>query len=279
MCVAAAAIPAATLAISAVSTVASIGMGIYSAQQQASQAQAQMNMQARQQQLAQQQQRQSMIQQQEMQRQSMLQSQQQNYQNQVLQQRQQQDQYNLQVLQSNNQILNQYNQQRQQVEMERAGIMSKHQAELTAYQRRKETADKQVRFNNEAANKVYEQEQIKMDEARKKAAFAQQTALAKSIGAKGAILSAGRTGQSVGLLINDVERQSGFEQAMADASKESTIQQSQISMDQAFLQSLGANNQAVSNVGMRPQDPYMPAFPGIPNFVDPFDGNSEPAFG
>ena len=54
-----------------------------------------------------------------------------------------------------------------------------------------------------------------MSEAKKKAAFAQQTALAKSIGSKGAILSAGRTGQSVGLLINDAERQSGFAQAQA----------------------------------------------------------------
>ena len=31
-------------------------------------------------------------------------------------------------------------------------------------------------------------------------------------------------------------------------------------MDQAFLQSLGANNQAKSRVGMAPTDPYMPAF-------------------
>ena len=277
--VAGAAAANATLAIGAISTIASVGMGVMSAQQQAAQAQASMNMQARQQQLQQQQQRQSMIQQQEMQRQSMQQAQQQNYQNQMLQQSQAQQQYNLQVLQSNTQIANQYQQQREQVAAERAAIARKHGADLLAYQRRTETARDQVRYNNEAANKVYEQEQTKMDEARKKAAFAQQTALAKSIGAKGAILSAGRTGQSVGLLVNDVERQSGFEKAMADASMQSTMEQSQISMDQAFLQSLGANNQATSNVGMKPQDPYMPAFPGIPNFVDPFQDNSEPAFG
>ena len=269
----------ASLAISAATTAASVGMGLMSAQQQSQQAQAQMNMQARQQQLQQQQQRQSMIQQQEMQRQSMLQSQQQAYQSQVLQQRQAQDQYNLQVLQSNVQIQNQYNQQRAAVEQERHNIQRKYEADRIAFQRRQEEADQQIKYNNEAANKVYEQEQSKMTEAKKKAAFAQQAALAKAIGSKGAILSAGRTGQSVGLLINDAERQSGFAQAQADAQLASTMEQSQISMDQAFLQSIGANNQAKSRVGMAPTDPYMPAFPGIPNFVDPYQSEQEPAFG
>ena len=268
MCVAAAAIPAATLAVSAVSTVASIGMGIMSAQQQAAQAQAQMNMQARQQEQSMQMQRDQMIQQQNQQRQSL-----------ELNQRQQQDQYNLSVIQSNAQIQNQYNQQRAQVEAERANIQKKYAADRLAYQRGTEEQDQQIKYNNAAANKVYEQEQSKISEAKKKAAFAQQTALAKSIGSKGAILSAGRTGQSVGLLINDAERQSGFAQAQADAQLASTLEQSQISMDQAFLQSLGANNQAKSRVGMAPTDPYMPAFPGIPNFVDPYQSDQEPAFG
>ena len=44
-------------------------------------------------------------------------------------------------------------------------------------------AGQQIKYNNEAANKVYEQEQSKMSEA-EKAAFAQQTALAKAIGSK-----------------------------------------------------------------------------------------------
>ena len=265
----AAAAATATMVISGIGTAASIGMGIMSAQQQSAQAQAQMNMQAQQQQQNMQMQRQSMIQQQNQQRQSL-----------ELNQRQQQDQYRLQVEQSNNQILNQYNQQRQQVEMERANIMAKHKADRIAYQREVETADTQVRFNNEAANRVYEQEQTKITEAKKKAAFAQQTALAKSIGAKGSILAAGRTGQSVGLLLNDAERQSGFAQAQADAMAQSLVDQSAISMDQAYLQSIGANNRAQSQVGMRPENPFMPSFPGIPNFVDLYtDSSDEPAFG
>ena len=255
-------------ALAAVGLVANLGLGIAQMSQSAAAAQAQLNMQAKQQEQNMKMQHQQMVQQQQMQHQQL-----------TLNQRQQQDQYNLQVQQSNNQILNQYNQQRMQVEQERHQIQRKYVADRLAHQRATEEQDQQIRYNNEAANRMYIQEQAKMTEAKKKAAFAQQTALAKSIGSKGAILSAGRTGQSVGLLVNDVERQSGFEKAMADATMQSTLEQSQISMDQAFLQSLGANNQATSNVGMKPQDPYMPAFPGIPNFVDPFQDNSEPAFG
>ena len=121
----------------------------------------------------------------QMQRQQMIQQQeQQQYQSLELNQRQQQDQYNLQVIQSNAQIQNQYNQQRAQVEAERAKIQKKYIADRFAYQRGVEEQDQQIKYNNEAANKVYEQEQSKMSEAKKKAAFAQQAALAKSIGQK-----------------------------------------------------------------------------------------------
>ena len=162
--------------------------------------------------------------------------------------------------------------------MERNRIQQKYEADRIAHQRSVEEQDTQIKYNNEAANKVYQQEQAKMTEAKKKAAFAQQTALAKAIGSKGAILSAGRTGQSVGLLVNDAERQSGFARAQADAQLASTLEQSQISMDQAFLQSIGANNQAESRKGMRPQDPYHAILTWHPNFVDPYQEETSPAF-
>lgn len=274
MCIAAAAIPAVTLAVSAASAVASVGMGIYSAQQQASQAQASMNMQAQQAQqqaqMQQDQQRQSMIQQQNQQRNQQIFMQQQQQQTMQMQAQQQAEQRDLQVRQSNVQIANQYNQQRRQVAAEREQIMSKYSADRIGYQRDVETANKQKYFNNEAANAVYKQEQLKMSEAKKKAAFASQTALAKSIGAQGSILAAGRTGQSVGLLVNDAERQAGFEQAQADASLESSLQMGAIGMDQALLQNKSANQKAENNVGYDPNLPYMPSMPGIPNFIDPF---------
>lgn len=252
------------------STVASVGMGIMSAQQQAAQAQASMNMQARQQQLGQQQQRQQMVLQQNQQRQSAIQQRDQNIAQMSLQDRQNQQGYNLQVLQSNQQIASQYNQQRKQVEAERTQIQKKYAADRLGFQRETEQAAEQKYFNNEAANRMYVQEQTKITEAKKKAAFARQAALAKSIGAQGAILSSGRTGQSVGLLVNDAERQAGFEQAQATATMDSAVEQSQIGMASAFIQNASANQQADNRVGFNPESPYMPSMPGIPEFIDPY---------
>lgn len=247
------AIAAASLAISAASTVASVGMGIVSAQQQAAQAQAQLDMQARQ---AEQQQR-NIIAQQDQARQNVM-----------LQQRQQQQQMNLQVSQSNAQMVNQYNQQRQTVLNERAGIMGRYEAQKLAYQRSKERSEQQILNNNQAANRVYMAEQAKISEAEKKAAFEQQALLAKSIGAKGSILAAGRSGQSVGLLVNDVERQLGFAMAQEDAMARGVREQAGIAMEGASLQNQSANNVAASEVAYNPSMPYLPGLPDVPNFID-----------
>ena len=255
MCIATTA--AATLAISAVSTVSSIGMGIYSAQQQAAQAQAGLNMQAQQAERQQQLAFQQATMQQEQERNRL-----------VLSQRQQQQQMNLQIANSNASMINQFNQQQRQVLNERASLMSRNQAEKLTYQRSKETFDEQVRNNNQAANRVYMAEQSKINEAEKKAAFEQQAMLSKSIGDKGKVLAAGRSGQSVGLLINDVERQLGFATAAEDAMAMSKKEQGLLAMDSAFLQAQSQNNQAASQVSWNPSDPYLPAMPDTPSFID-----------
>ena len=149
--------------------------------------------------------------------------------------------------------------------------MDRYSADRLIYQRSSENKKKQVDLNNEAASRAYETEQTKLSEARKKASFARQSNLAKMIGAKGSILSSGRTGQSIGLLVNDAERQSGFAQAQADASLESSITAASIGMDTAFTQSQSANQQADNQVPIFPQAPYLPEFPGIPKYVDPFN--------
>ena len=248
-------------------------MGIYGAQQQAAQAQASMDMQAAQmeQQMNMQaaQQRQQMQQNQQLQQQSLIQQQQQAYQARNLQQQQAAQQYNLQVSQANTDIQNQYNQQLQAVQQERAQIMQRDEFSRQAYQRNKESSDKQIRFNNEAANRLYVQEQSKQSEAKKKAAFANQDALVQMIGAKGAILSAGRTGQSVGLLVNDVERQAGFAEAKANASLASSMEQSAIAMQQGFYEAQSANAQVDSNRTPAPTEAYLPSLPNIPEFIKP----------
>lgn len=241
------------------STVASVAMGAMSMQSQAAAAQAQMNLQAQQAQRQQEMQRQSMMLQQDQQRQTL-----------ILQQKTQQDQYNLSIQQANTQIANQYQQQNARVRQERANLAKEFEQRKQAYQQDKESAEQQQRYNNEAANRMYVQEQSKLSEAKKKQAFAQQSALAKMIGSKGAILSAGRTGQSVGLLVNDAERQAGFQQAQASALLDSKRDQAFLGMETAFIQAKSANQRAVDSVGIAPIAPYMPDMPDVPNFVDPY---------
>jgi hypothetical protein len=254
MCVAAAAVPAVSLAITGISTAASIGFGIYSAQQQ----QQQIANAERARQVQQQQQVANAIRQQTQQQAA-----------QTLALKQKQEQANLQVQQANQSILTQYEQQVRATKAERESILSRYAADKIGYQRSKEQAEKQYGLNAEALNTAYMQEQTKLKEVRQKAAFESQAALAKSIGMKGKILASGRTGQSVGLLVKDVDRQSGFEIAAQEASVDSAKDAAGISMDQAYNQAESANAQAASKIGFNPPKPYLPEMPGSPNFVDP----------
>lgn len=206
MCVAPAAIPAASLALSAVSTVASIGMGIMSAQQQAAQAQAQVDMQHR--------------------------------------------------------------QRTEAAQLSNKQALLTQQGQVRAEQASRKSYYQQLDNVNNAVNKTYVQEQAKQDEARVKAAFKTQNILAKSIGAQGKILASGASGQSVGLLSLDAERQAGFAQAQVNASVDSADIQSAISQDIAYDQAQSSINQAFSRTAAPTQapvlDPYGMAGLNIP---------------
>ena len=255
---------------------------LLSQQTQQSQMLQQQLFQARQQQqsqmLAIQQQSQQQLFQADMQQQQMLQSmQQQGEQNRLqvqLQQdamRQQAEQAaksrNLQIEQMNAQLADKYTQQREAIKAERAQLMQKNQVDRRLYQDSKETAARQIKNNNEEANRVYTAEQARLEGKRKEAAFEAQSILAKSIGAKGTILASGRTGQSIGLLINDVERQAGIQKAQQTAMLESDRVASIIGMDNAFAANRAANEQAASQVGFNPEMPYLPSMPQVPTFV------------
>ena len=192
MCIAAAEIPAASLALSAVSTVARMALSIQQSQMQARQAQQQAALQQRQQQQ---------------------------------QFQQQQDQDRRQREQKNKEIKTNYD-----------GMVRAQQAGRLAYERQNSSI-------NSAANKTYVQEQVKLNEARDQAAFKSQENLIKSIGTQGAVLASGATGQSVGLMALDAERQQGFATAQANASLRSTAAQSAISQDIAFDQAKSSMNQ------------------------------------
>ena len=167
----------------------------------------------------------------------------------------------------NAQLSDKYTQQREAVKAERAQLMQKYTVDRKLYQDSKETAQQQMKNNAEEANRVYTAEQARLNDKRKEAAFEAQSILAKSIGAKGSILASGRTGQSIGLLVTDVERQAGLQKAQQTAMLESDRVASIIGMEDAMAKNRAANDQAASQVGFNPDMPYLPNMPQVPTFV------------
>ena len=174
---------------------------------------------------------------------------------------------NLQIEQMNAQLADKYTQQKEAVRAERAQLLKKFETDKRVYQDSKETAIKQKIENASAANRVYRAEQAKLESKRKEAAFEAQSILAKSIGAKGSILASGRTGQSVGLLVTDVERQAGIAKAQQTAMLEADKVAAMIGMEDAFDQNRAADMQAESQIGFDPTMPYLPKMPEVPTFV------------
>lgn len=151
----------------------------------------------------------------------------------------------------------QYQAAQRQAHSERQAQVQKHIGDTRTQQASTLAYYNQLNNNNEAANKSYVSEQVKLNEAKDKAAFQAQKNYAKAIGAQGKILSSGATGQSVGLLALDVERQKGFADAEQNASMRSAEQAASIGMDTAFTQAKGVNNTAYNNLTPTVQAPLM----------------------
>lgn len=247
---------AAGLWIGIASAVSSTALGIYGAVAQAQQANAQMAFQAKQMQL-------QMMQT----REQMMLSQNQAASTLNLQREQGNQQLNFQIESANAAMVQQYNTARDAVMAQRAQLTAGYEGQKYLYNTAFDRANDQVKLNSEAANRVYMAEQLKVTEAQKEATFAQQGLLAKAIGAAGTILASGRVGQSVGLLVNDTERQAGFATAQHLAMLESKRQQSIIQMESAAIQNESANNAAYSNLPLNPSAPVMPPMPTMPTLV------------
>ena len=156
----------------------------------------------------------------------------------------------------------QIQQQKQQTELSNQQLANQYVGDVAAQQAQELAYNKQVANNQTAANKSFVQEQAKLNEARQAAAFKAQEIYAKQIGAKGSVLATGATGQSVGLLALDADRQAGFQQAQQDASIRSAAQQASVAGDMAFTQAESADNQAYSQLRIPVQAPTLAPSPG-----------------
>lgn len=175
-----------------------------------------------------------------------------------MQQAQQQQQAaHMQAAQAQQTMDMQYQAAQRQAYSERQAQVQKHIGDVSIQQAGTNAYLNQLHNNNEAANKSYVAEQTKLNEARDKAAFQAQKNYAKSIGAKGKILASGATGQSVGLMAMDVERQKGFADAEASAGLRSAEGAAAVGLDTAYTQAKSANNTAFNNLTPTVQAPML----------------------
>tara|TARA_R100000458_G_scaffold32551_1_gene29929 strand:+ start:632 stop:1366 length:735 start_codon:yes stop_codon:yes gene_type:complete len=128
-------------------------------------------------------------------------------------------------------------------------------AQLAADAASKEAYYQQREINQIEANRATEAAQQELAEKINKAQFESQTNLAKSIQAQGTVLASGGAaqGQSLMLMLQQAERELGFEQAQIDATvfdatKNFGLQQFGIDMDLYSADTTAANNISTSAI-------------------------------
>ena len=156
----------------------------------------------------------------------------------------------------------QLQQQRQQAEVQNQQLANDYVGKVAQQQAQTEAYEKQLLYNQNAANRGFAQEQAKLDEAKTKAAFKSQEIYAKQIGALGSVLASGATGQSIGLLAMDTERQAGLGKAEQDASVASAARQAAVGTQLVADQQTSANNEAYSQLAISPAAPTFSPSPG-----------------
>lgn len=157
-----------------------------------------------------------------------------------------------------------YRQAQNQARIQNLGIMKRHVGEVNAQQAARLAQQNQMFYNDQSVNSKYVADQIKLKEARDKSAFEMQKIYAKQIGSRGSVLATGLSGQSIGLLALDAERQAGFAQAQSEATVRSAETAAARSMTGAYWQAMSLNEQEASKVGFPVQAPtYAPEPIGI----------------
>jgi hypothetical protein len=156
----------------------------------------------------------------------------------------------------------QLQQQRQQTEVQNQQLANDYVGQVAQRDAQIDSYNQQVLNNQNAANQAFAAEQTKLDEAKTKAAFKSQEIYAKSIGAKGSVLATGATGQSVGLLALDADRQAGLGIAEQDAAVDSAAKAAAVGAQMAADQQTSANNEAFSRLAISPAAPIFSPSPG-----------------
>lgn len=155
----------------------------------------------------------------------------------------------------------QFSAQQAAVAQQNAVAQAQYQNQMAVYRQSEQTYKRQMDLNAEAANRAYIQEQQKLDFQYKQAALEASELLSSSMRTQGQLLASGRTGQSIGTLANDADREYSRDLATLGLNLAYSNQNYMVSVDGIQQQWESANNMAASQRQMRPQKPIMQSGP------------------
>jgi hypothetical protein len=138
------------------------------------------------------------------------------------------------------------------------GLMSAVQS-IAGYQAQSQAASaserayqEQRNLNQEAANRAYQQTQLKMKGEMDKASQQAEQGLVRRLQAQGTTLAAGRSGQSIGTLLGDAERIEGKDLGALGMNLAYAQQDYFFGMENIYTQQKRANIQAASQRVAKP---------------------------
>ena len=138
------------------------------------------------------------------------------------------------------------------------GLMSAVQS-IAGYQAQSQAASaserayqEQRNLNQEAANRAYQQTQLKMKGEMEKASQQAEQGLVRRLQAQGTTLSAGRSGQSIGGLLADAERVEGKDLGALGMNLAYAQQDYYFNVENNFLAAKSTINQAASQRKAKP---------------------------
>lgn len=150
-----------------------------------------------------------------------------------------------------------YTQAQQETNYANAVAQQQYQMQQQAYAQSERAYTQQVEQINLAANRVYESKQKELSAEYRKASEEANQRMVKSLQQQGTILSSGRSGQSIGILISDAERTAGRDFALLGQNLAYANEDYFYGAQSVFNEAQSSMNVAASNRMLAPTAPIM----------------------
>lgn len=148
-----------------------------------------------------------------------------------------------------------YSEQQAQASYANSVAQAQYKQQQVLFQQSQTAYQQQISLNAEAASRAYAQEQQKLSAANQKAADEAQQLLVKQFQSQGSILASGRSGQSIGLMVADTQREYGRDLANLGLNLGYANMDYGNSVENARNSWISANNLAASNRMIEPSAP------------------------